>query len=593
MKTYKYLFLLAALSVFSSGLFSCLTCKHEYVVVESSLATCKKMGYEKLECKLCNKKTTKAILKGDHVYEDIEIIKEATCAVEGLKKHKCIYCGFEEEISYLSDDHEFEVTYFSATCEVEEYNLKQCLICKKEEIEVLSDSLGHSYGDWITSIDAQPLKNGLQIRKCSVCNNSEEKIIPSTLYINLDILTTDVDTINTNECTSFEDALKYFDAAIFRYVTNFKLSCNFDYGTQQNLFDTLVNNSSMNSNYYVTMKKVNNGFNKDTFVFNFDYSDIATKKSSEDAAYEQYNSVNYQIYESSRNDDFNDFKLYKDGEISCNVDFSDQLVYVLERGIIPIVKKGSTVEVIYEKVKDVLRTIIDDSMSDYEKIKAIHDYLILNVTYDKALLDLAYSNVSDINCYNGFYLEGVFIDNLAVCDGISKAFSVMCNLEGIPCVSVQGTQVDNPNGLGHAWNKVFLDGKWYIVDVTSDGTIVNQTYEILSYEYFLISNDKFSIKYIEKNYTELICDSDYESYKHIKVTYKENFYDCYIESFNELVMLIKCFEATNPNKSTVQFYIAFDYGTSILDELQSAYASLRLPANFSHIKNDNIITIIK
>ena len=42
-------------------------------------------------------------------------------------------------------------------------------------------------------------------------------------------------------------------------------------------------------------------------------------------------------------------------------------------------------EVIYERAKDVLRNIVSDNMSEIQKIKAIHDWVILNVTYDNDL----------------------------------------------------------------------------------------------------------------------------------------------------------------------------------------------------------------
>lgn len=592
MKLDKIVFLFATISILSMNIFSCITCKHDYEIIETIPATCEKVGYETLKCKNCNKKITNAILSNGHNFLDSEIIEDATCIKEGLKIQKCQDCGYEAQVKYLSDNHEFDVTHFEATCDSDEYNLKKCSICKKEEKEILSSSLGHSYSDWETIVFAEPLKEGLMVKTCSVCGDKIEKVIPSTIHLNIDVLTTKVDIVNTNQCDAIDEAQLYFDAAIFRYITSFKLECNFDYKTEQNLFDTLVNNCSINANFHVTMKKVS-GLSNNTFIFNLEYGEMASKKAAEKPAYEQYISINYQPYVSNRSNDYNDFRLYQNTTNTCDVDYTDQLVYVLERGIIPNVKSGSVVSNVYEKMKEVLRTIIDDRMSDYEKIKAIHDYLILNVTYDNDLLNLAYQNVEDVNAYNGFYLEGVFIDKLAVCDGISKAFSAMCNLEGIPCVSVTGSQVENPNGLGHAWNKVFLDGKWYIVDVTSDGTIINQAFEILSYEYFLVSNDSYSKKYQEHEFKELICDNNYDTYKLINVSDSNCLYDCYIESFEELVEVIKCFELSNPNKSTIQFYVAFNFGTSIVDEIQSAYAVLRISASFSHIASGNIITIIK
>jgi hypothetical protein len=47
------------------------------------------------------------------------------------------------------------------------------------------------------------------------------------------------------------------------------------------------------------------------------------------------------------------------------------------------------------------------------------------------------------------------------------------------------------------------------------------------------------------------------------------------------------------SNKTIQFYLAFDYGTSCIDEIQNAYLKLHLPVSFSHIIKDNRITIIK
>ena len=127
MKLDKTIFLFAVISILSINIFSCITCKHDYEIVETVPATCEQLGYETLKCKNCNKKITNAILSGGHNFLDIEIIEEATCIKEGLKIQRCQDCGYEVEIIYLSDDHEFDFTHFEATCDSEEYNLKKCL----------------------------------------------------------------------------------------------------------------------------------------------------------------------------------------------------------------------------------------------------------------------------------------------------------------------------------------------------------------------------------------------------------------------------------------------------------------------------------
>lgn len=125
----------------------------------------------------------------------------------------------------------------------------------------------------------------------------------------------------------------------------------------------------------------------------------------------------------------------------------------------------------------VIGHITSDTMTDYEKIKAIHDYIINNCTY-KDTGDRSHSAI------------GALIDNYAVCEGYTEAFELLCYLCGIECMEVDGTAVSNQSSGNHAWNKVKLNNFWYNVDVTWDdplGTVPN-----LRYDYFLVSDDKLS-----------------------------------------------------------------------------------------------------
>lgn len=135
------------------------------------------------------------------------------------------------------------------------------------------------------------------------------------------------------------------------------------------------------------------------------------------------------------------------------------------------------VKTVWDKAKDVLSRINQDGDSDYDKIHHIYDWIAATVTYDKVA---AASNSVSILCRT-FYLEGVFIDNVAVCDGYAKAFELMCAIEGIEAIRVIG-MAGSGNVTqygGHAWNRVKLDGKWYFVDTTwADGseTYINHNY---------------------------------------------------------------------------------------------------------------------
>jgi hypothetical protein len=327
------------------------------------------------------------------------------------------------------------------------------------------------------------------------------------------------------------------------------------------------------------------------FKFSFTYNVEPTQK-TKNIAYTQYQSINYNPITKTRNDDFDDFKI-NNSIYTFHVKTTEQLYYVLERGVKPIVEEETNAYIVYEKVKEVLREIISDDMNDVQKVKAIHDWLVMNVVYDADLLDLLNTKPATVSKYNGFYLEGVFLDNKAVCEGISKAFTVMCNVEGIPCVSVEGKQTKNPRGVGHAWNKVFVDDEWYIVDATGDGIIINDKYEVLSYEKFLISEVDFKDEYTETNTQNIKCVTEYNIYENMKFIYENITYDYSISSQEELDIIIAYLYSNTDTKITIEFELAFDYGASITDEIQKAYINNEIYSSYSYIPNDNIFMIIK
>ncbi len=170
---------------------------------------------------------------------------------------------------------------------------------------------------------------------------------------------------------------------------------------------------------------------------------------------------------------------------------SNELYLAVAMGYKPLFPEGgktTVAETIYLSARGILQSIIADTMTQQEKALAIYEWLSLNVTYDYKIASVAGSNgYKDINAYNSFYLEGVFIDGLAVCDGIAKAYNLLCNMEGIISMKVVG----EANNIGHAWNTVFLDGKWYAVDATwgSEAVTVGsgsgaQKLEMLTREFF-------------------------------------------------------------------------------------------------------------
>ena len=105
---------------------------------------------------------------------------------------------------------------------------------------------------------------------------------------------------------------------------------------------------------------------------------------------------------------------------------------------------------IAESVKGEIREFgLTHKSSVTDKIKAVYDWILCNVTYG--------SGRGDQNA------AGAFIDKRALCKGIAKAFQYFMNTLGIPSFIVYGT-ID---GRGvHVWNAVCDGGEFYHVDVT-------------------------------------------------------------------------------------------------------------------------------
>ena len=231
---------------------------------------------------------------------------------------------------------------------------------------------------------------------------------------------------------------------------------------------------------------------------------------------------------------------------------SEQLVYAVEHGYKPIFGVGSTVESIYNKARTALTQIINDEMSEYQKIAAIHDYIALNVTYDSALLNLSTSNSAEtVSHYRGFNLEGVFEDGKAVCDGITKAFMLMCRMEGIEAIRVSGSL----GAVGHAWNKVCVDGVWYAVDVTNDDSIMSiggysTPFEMLTHRFFMVSDAYLSATHDEDDDSQApIATGSYDYFANTKY---DGINDLIITSQVELNLFIH--EVKAMSNATDKFY---------------------------------------
>ncbi len=117
---------------------------------------------------------------------------------------------------------------------------------------------------------------------------------------------------------------------------------------------------------------------------------------------------------------------------------------------------------------------IDPSWSDYDKIKAVYDWIIRRTDYEGSVMDQS--------------LYSVLVEGQGVCAGYARTTQYLLNRLGIPCTYITGTA----RGGGHAWNLVQADGAYYYLDTTwgdpvfADG---DQDPDHVSYAYFCVTTE--------------------------------------------------------------------------------------------------------
>lgn len=267
---------------------------------------------------------------------------------------------------------------------------------------------------------------------------------------------------------------------------------------------------------------------------------------------------------------------------------TEQLYMVVQYGAKPIFEDGeSVVKTVYENAKTVLQQINNsDYLTDYEKALNIYRYICGNVVYDYVTYNyMDYKNdytIHNFGNYSCFYLEGVLYDlnnQYAVCDGLAKAYTLLCNIEGINCVKVNGEIIGEGN---HAWNKVYLVDNnqnlngWYCVDTTwgvatykeTDDNNVSSYYEFLTHTYFLEEDIGDRIITFEGEVPDKI--KEYNYYENLKYSYGLNSGNFYIESNEELIDIFDYAEyMLLSGKSSIVIEIEID---ETYEHLQGSYA---------------------
>ena len=164
-----------------------------------------------------------------------------------------------------------------------------------------------------------------------------------------------------------------------------------------------------------------------------------------------------------------------------NIFTGEYTLKINELAFVPALTSGYSsideVKEYYEKLRTSVAEFPVKGETRYEKLLSVHDHIIKFTNYD------AQSRFPDSAI-------GAMVEPGVVCEGYAKAFKLMCDELGIPCVIIFGN-FNSETKIGHVWNYVQMeDENWYAVDVTWDDTDGANGIE-LKRQYFLKGSKSF------------------------------------------------------------------------------------------------------
>lgn len=371
------------------------------------------------------------------------------CFPETVKVKHNIDTGKIKDIMLYSVDNnvkegrEFEISA-SFTLNGNDYNYEYCssdklyrdmFVWSSSDEEVVRSGMGENPGEFLAMKPGKAtltLTIGGMVKQVSITVIDDERVfyvVPKPRYSEM----LELSETNGLRPASKEDIYRYVYENLSR--GNYKLAI---YKTDALDVENAMNEALAMYEYYLIV------YNKPDHLTNESISDAKTGKllSESDKAYHYDSGKTYYIKDT-------------DGKnvIVWNMYNPDSV---------------KQVNMLNKKADSVIKKIIKKKMNQKQKLKAIHDYLVKNCSYDMMAKEKikirkkTYYNKKKPDQYS-HTAYGAIILKKAVCDGYSHAFNLLCYKAGIPSVFV--------GGKGHAWNLVKVNKKFRYIDVTYDDPV--------------------------------------------------------------------------------------------------------------------------
>ncbi len=177
---------------------------------------------------------------------------------------------------------------------------------------------------------------------------------------------------------------------------------------------------------------------------------------------------------------YNYIKLVKTPDGGWELDQSpvyehNKRMYEKDKSISEALKSTAAIQSSNNNVISIAQQLTEGIEDDYNKVLALHDWICSYMYYDEDSL-----NSEDTPPY---YPTDILKTRKAVCLGYATLMASLCRSINIPCNVVSGYALGNigvdqntswteetiaTTEQNHAWNEVYIDGRWMIVDTTWD-----------------------------------------------------------------------------------------------------------------------------
>ena len=142
---------------------------------------------------------------------------------------------------------------------------------------------------------------------------------------------------------------------------------------------------------------------------------------------------------------------------------------------------------IIDEVNKIISENVDDTMNNYDKIKAVHDYIANNTKYD---VD---KNETNDNTSLSYKATGLLKNHLATCNGYADTMAIVLTQMGFDNYKIATTPDEiSYSATGHVWNAVYVDDEWRHLDLTWDDPVSSDGKDYLYHKYFLVTNDEMA-----------------------------------------------------------------------------------------------------